>query len=208
MCQPWAYPPYNSHPLSASVCLCVCECANPELIHPTTLTRCLLLCVFVSVNVPTLSLSTLQHSPVVCFCVFVCLWMCQPWANPPYNSSPVQARTNKLGQQLQNTLVMTPFHYIDVIMTTTASQITSLTVVYSTVYSDADQRKHQRSASLAFVWGIHRDRWIPRTKGQLRGKCFHLMTSSCVLGVDWPWLSMSNFNFKVQMLLHLVCSPE
>ena len=73
----------------------------------------------------------------------------------------------------------TVFHYTDVIMTTMASQITSLTVVYSTVYSDADQRKHQSSASLAFVWGIHRDRWIPRTKGQLRGKCFHLMTSSC-----------------------------
>ena len=69
-------------------------------------------------------------------------------------------------------------HYIDVIMTTMASQITSLTVVNSTVYSDADQRKHQSSASLAFVWGIHRDRWIPRTNGQLRGKCFHLMTSS------------------------------
>ena len=63
-------------------------------------------------------------------------------------------------------------------MTTMASQITSLTVVYSTVYSDADQRKHQSSASLAFVWGIHRDRWIPRTNGQQRGKCFHLMTSS------------------------------
>ena len=39
-------------------------------------------------------------------------------------------------------------------------------------------KKHQSSASLAFVWGIHRDRWIPRTKGQLRGKWFHLMTSS------------------------------
>ena len=63
-------------------------------------------------------------------------------------------------------------------MTTIASQITSLTVVYSIVYSGADQRKHQSSASLAFVRGIHRDRWIPRTKGQLRGKCFHLMTSS------------------------------
>ena len=37
-----------------------------------------------------------------------------------------------------------------------ASQITSLTIVYSTVYSDADQRKHQSFASLAFVWGIHR----------------------------------------------------
>ena len=36
-----------------------------------------------------------------------------------------------------------------------ASQITSLTIVYSTVYWDADQRKHQSSASLAFVRGIH-----------------------------------------------------
>ena len=72
-------------------------------------------------------------------------------------------------------------HYNDAIMTTIASQLTSLTSVCSTVYSDADQRKYQSSASLAFVWGIHRDRWIPRTKGQLRGKCFHLMTSSCKL---------------------------
>ena len=37
-----------------------------------------------------------------------------------------------------------------------ASQITSLTIVYSTVYSDADQRKHQSSVSLAFVRRIHR----------------------------------------------------
>ena len=34
-----------------------------------------------------------------------------------------------------------------------ASKITSLTIVYSTVYSDAYQRKHQSSASLAFVCG-------------------------------------------------------
>ena len=47
-------------------------------------------------------------------------------------------------------------HYYDVRMGTTASQITSLTIVYSTVYSDANQRKHQSSASLAFVRGIHR----------------------------------------------------
>ena len=47
-------------------------------------------------------------------------------------------------------------HYSDVIMDTIASQITSLTIVYSTVYSDADQGKHQSSASLAFVRGIHR----------------------------------------------------
>ena len=41
-------------------------------------------------------------------------------------------------------------------MGTVASQITSLTIVYSTVYSGADQSKHQSSASLAFVRGIHR----------------------------------------------------
>ena len=47
-------------------------------------------------------------------------------------------------------------HYSDVIMSTIASSITSFTIVYSTVYSGADQRKHQSSASLAFVRGIHR----------------------------------------------------
>ena len=47
-------------------------------------------------------------------------------------------------------------YYDDVIMSAIASQITSLTIVYSTVYPGADQSKHQSSASLAFVWGIHR----------------------------------------------------
>ena len=46
-------------------------------------------------------------------------------------------------------------HYYDVIMVTMASQITSLTIVYSTVHEGADQRKHQSSASLAFVRRIH-----------------------------------------------------
>ena len=43
--------------------------------------------------------------------------------------------------------------YSDVIMDTMASQITSLTIVNSTVYSSAEQRKHQSSASLAFCVG-------------------------------------------------------
>ena len=41
-------------------------------------------------------------------------------------------------------------------MSTMASQNTSLMIVYSTIYSDTDQRKHQNSTSLAFVRGIHR----------------------------------------------------
>ena len=49
-------------------------------------------------------------------------------------------------------------HYDDVIMTTMASQITCHMIVYSTVYSGADQRKHQSSASRAFARGIH---WGP-----------------------------------------------
>ena len=53
-----------------------------------------------------------------------------------------------------NTIVW--LHYNDDIMSTMASQITSLTTVYLTVYSRAVQRKQQSSASLAFVRGIHR----------------------------------------------------
>ena len=48
------------------------------------------------------------------------------------------------------------YHYNYVIMGVIASQITSLTIVYSIVHSDTDQRKHQSSMSLAFVLGIHR----------------------------------------------------
>ena len=46
-------------------------------------------------------------------------------------------------------------HYSDVMMSTMASQINRLTIVYSTIYLGADQRKHHNSASLAFVRGIN-----------------------------------------------------
>ena len=49
-------------------------------------------------------------------------------------------------------------HYNNVIMSAMASQITSPTIVYSTVYSGAHQRNHQNFASLAFLRGIH---WWP-----------------------------------------------
>ena len=64
------------------------------------------------------------------------------------------------------------FHYDDVIMAAIASLITSLTIVYSTVYSDVDQRKHQSSASLAFVWGIHRRPVNSPQKWQVTRKMF------------------------------------
>ena len=58
----------------------------------------------------------------------------------------------------ENRILIFIIHYNDVIMGTMASQITSRTIVYSSVYSGADQRKHQSSASLTFVRGIHR--WL------------------------------------------------
>ena len=88
--------------------------------------------------------------------------------------------------QLVSKMIFRSDHYGSIIMGAIASQITSLTIVYSTVYSDADQRKHQSSASLTFVWENHRgpvnspDKW-PET-----WKFFHLMTSSCVC---CGWLS-------------------
>ena len=98
-------------------------------------------------------------------------------------------------------------HYNDVTMSVIASQITSLTIVYSTVYSGAD-KKNRSSASLAFVWGIHRDRWIPRTKGQLRGKCLHFMTSSC----DGVALGNRSCEFCSENVLedeyHFICSCD
>ena len=66
-------------------------------------------------------------------------------------------------------------HYSDFTMGAMASQVTSLTIVYSTVYWGANQRKQQ---SFAFVRGIHR--WpanFPNKRQVMR--IFHLMTSSC-----------------------------
>ena len=65
-------------------------------------------------------------------------------------------RKDQWSAWLKNNPRISMVHYCDVIMSTIASQITSFTIVYSTVYSDADQRKPQSSASLAFVRGIHR----------------------------------------------------
>ena len=65
----------------------------------------------------------------------------------------------------------------DVIMNAMASQIT----IVSIVYSGADQRNIKAPRHWP-LWGeFTGPRWIPRTKGQWRGKCFHLMTSSSFL---------------------------
>ena len=65
-------------------------------------------------------------------------------------------------------------HYNDVMLSVMASQIPRFAIVYSTGYSGADKRKHQSSASLAFVWGIHRWPMISPQKWPVMRKMFPL----------------------------------
>ena len=83
------------------------------------------------------------------------------------------------------------FHYNDIIMGAIASQITSLTIVYSIVYSDADQRKHQSSASLAFVWGIQREPVNSPHKWPLTRKMFPFED---VIMVETWWCIYASLN--------------
>ena len=78
-------------------------------------------------------------------------------------------------------------YYSDVIMGAMASQITGLTIVYSTVYSGADQRKHQSSASMAFVRGIHRWPVYFPHKWPVTRKVFpHDDVIMCSANIVWP----------------------
>ena len=76
-------------------------------------------------------------------------------------------------------------------MTTISSQITSLTIIYSTVYSGADQSKYQSSASLAFVWGIHRGPVNSPRKWPVTRKMvpFYDVIMCCISKTNLPWTS-------------------
>ena len=91
-------------------------------------------------------------------------------------------------------------HYSEVIMGMMASRITNLTIVYSTVYSGADQTKHRSPASLAFVRGVHRWPVNSPHKGPVtrNAYCFHLMTSFwCVDSIVMAGKCETNDSFNL-----------
>ena len=97
-------------------------------------------------------------------------------------------------------VALTRGHYSDVIMGAMASQITSLTIINSTVYSGADQRKYQSSASLAFVRGIHRWPVDSPHKGPVTRKMFPfddvIWKQLLAVRVNWKVLTkMQNLSF-------------
>ena len=71
-------------------------------------------------------------------------------------SSDVSNGSSCIARCVLTVCLFNGIHSNDVIMGAITSQITSLTIVYSTVHPDTDQRKHQSSTSLAFVREIHR----------------------------------------------------
>ena len=107
-------------------------------------------------------------SSLWCHCNEACRWPstlarngARPSAGPLLNEESYMFTCKTLCSSMDLYL-----HYSDVIMSVMMSQITGVSIVCSTVDSDADQRKHQSSASLAFVRGIHRWRGIPHTNGR------------------------------------------
>ena len=89
------------------------------------------------------------------------------------------------------------WHHSDVMMRVRGSQIIGVLMFCPTLYSSADQRKHESSASPAFVRGIHR--WQIDSPHKVTRKCFHLMTSSWYMAYNWPvlltvWLSNANID--------------
>ena len=63
-------------------------------------------------------------------------------------------------------------HYSDIIMSAMASLINGVSIVYSTVFVEVDQRKYRISAWLASVWGIHRWPVNSPHKGPVTRKMF------------------------------------
>ena len=67
---------------------------------------------------------------------------------------------------------MHTYHYSDVIISEITSQITGVSIVYSIICSEADRRKNQCSALMAFVREIHRSPVNSPHKGSVTRKMF------------------------------------
>ena len=80
---------------------------------------------------------------------------------------------------------------------------TSITNVYSTIYSGADQRKHPSSASLAFVRGIHRWPVNSPHKGPVTREMSPLMTSSCYSHSHLWWYTIRTTAYFTHTCKHI-----
>ena len=107
-----------------------------------------------------------------------CLSMLIDGLHPNKRSTGNYTESPKL--HLVSWIMWNRYHYSDVIKGMMASQITSLAIAYSTVYSGADQRKHQKFSVTGLCVGNSpvTGEFPAQMAMQWRGKWFHLMTSS------------------------------
>ena len=114
-------------------------------------------------------------------------------------------------------------HYNDVIMSAMASQITSLTIVYPTLYSGADQWKHLSSASLAFMRGTRRWPVNSPHKGPVTRKMFlfddvimqpeilwkiYLTSQSALLPLVAVWVALWKFKYIAKYTWHCLVEMQ
>ena len=108
-------------------------------------------------------------------------------------------------------------HYSDAIMSTIASQITSVSIVYLTVYSGPDQRKHQSSTLLSFLRGILRWPMASPHKGPATGKMFPFddvimwmlggipsSISHCPRDDAFSWLRVTPRTLRLTAVIHVI----
>ena len=86
-----------------------------------------------------------------------------------------------------------------------ASQITSLAVVYSIVYSGPDQSKHQSSVSLAFVRGIHRWPVNSPHKGPVTRKMFPFDDVIMLALLVYRWANIGPREFCSDIYMRHLC---
>ena len=103
--------------------------------------------------------------------------------------------SNQLREQQYGTLIILNY-YNGVILSATASQITSVSIVNSTVCSGVDQRKHQSSTPLAFGRGIHR--WPVNSH-----KMLNFMTSSGRVAAQLPYRVTRSFPCFVLVIVYV-----
>ena len=120
----------------------------------------------------------LWHLLSVLFC-YILLWLHHPLWLLVVTNLPI-------------TLFVIIAHYTDIIMgKSPASRLFTQQFIQTQIKEKIKAPRH---------WPLCRkftgDRWIPRTNGQSRGKCFHLTTSSCSLVLETTWVYIINYARK------------
>ena len=98
--------------------------------------------------------------------------------------------------ELSESMLLLADHYSDIILSAMVYQITSLTIVYSTIYSGTNQS----SVSLAFVQGIHRWSLNSLHKGPVTQR--RLLFDDVIMTSSWSTWVLQRSSDAIQPVWH------